>query len=357
MKKDILNRKKQELESLIELIYFASATLKPKETLYLIVGKIAAVFNVTRCSMISLNVEDPRYAYVVSTFENPLITSMKIELQKYPEIQSAITQKKPVIIKDASKDALMRGVKDAMASMDIRSIMVIPVIFHDEVIGALVLRAQRKRRGFTKEEVKLCSAIAGASGKILYDASLSERIDAERSSLERFSVTDDLTGIYNVRYFHNRLDEEFSRVQRYNMPLSCIIMDIDHFKRINDTYGYRIGDMVLREFAQLVKRHTRKSDIYARYGGEEFIMLLLETYMKGALVEARRINKVVKGHRFKDLREGDRLTVSIGVACTREANVKTPEDLVTFADRALSVAKKKGIDQVASLPSLVEDVT
>ena len=176
-------------------------------------------------------------------------------------------------------------------------------IFRDEVIGTLLLRTSKTGRTFTEREIRLCTAIANASANALYNAFLYDRVVREKTLLQRLAITDYLTGIYNIRYFYKRLEEEFSRAERYITPLSCMMFDIDHFKKINDTYGHRIGDIVLREFAQLVKSHTRKADIFARYGGEEFIMLLPQTILKGAMDKAELIRKAVKKYQFMGSRK------------------------------------------------------
>ncbi|MBI5188150.1 MAG: sensor domain-containing diguanylate cyclase [Nitrospirae bacterium] len=349
-----LYREKKDLEALIELTYLVSSTLNPKEVLYLVVKKIPEIINVTRCSMISMGVEEQRYAYVVSTFEDPKITNIRLDLQKYPEIRKALTLKKPVIIKDAMKDPIMKEVRDIIAPIGIRSIVVIPMVFRDEIIGTLFLRTSRAGHTFTEREIKLCTAIANASANALYNAFLYDRVEKEKTRLERLAITDYLTGIYNIRYFYNRIDEEFSRAGRYNIPLGCMMFDIDYFKKINDTYGHRVGDIVLREFAQLVKRHTRKPDILARYGGEEFIMLLPETSMKGAIAEAKRLRKVIKEHQFKSLKEKREITVSIGIACSPDEKIKSCDDLITLTDDALFTAKNRGRDQIVVYPPLEE---
>lgn len=339
-------REKKDLETIIELIYLVSSTLKPKEVLYFIVRKIADSINVTRCSMISIPIEEKRHAHVISTFESPEIVNIKLDLKKYPEIRKALSTKSTVFIKDALKDPLMKEVRSIIAPLGIRSIVVIPVIFRNEVIGTLFLRTSRAGHTFTEREIRLCNAIANASTNALYNAFLFERLETEKTKLEKFAITDYLTGIYNIRYFYHRLDGEFSRAQRYNTSLSCIMFDIDYFKKINDTYGHRVGDMVLREFAQHVKKHTRKSDVFARYGGEEFIMLLPQTHDKGALAEAERLRRVVKEHRFKALKNKKGITVSIGIVSYSDKKIKTQDDLITFADNAMFTAKSSGRDRI-----------
>lgn len=347
-----LFNEKKDLEALLELTYLMSSTLDPKKLLYLVVKKISEIINVTRSSMISIDIKDQRYAHVVSTFEDPNITDIRLDLQKYPEIRKSLSFKKPVIIKDALKDPLMKEVRDIITPMGIRSIAVFPVIFRDEVIGTLLLRTSKIGHTFTEREIRLCTAIANASANALYNAFLYDRVVREKTLLERLAITDYLTGIYNIRYFYKRLEEEFSRAERYITPLSCVMFDIDHFKKINDTYGHRIGDIVLREFAQLVKRHTRKSDVFARYGGEEFIMLLTQTTREGAIFEAERLRNVVKECQFMGIEEGERITVSLGIACSPDKRIQTHDDLITLADNALFKAKNKGRDQIVVYPSL-----
>jgi diguanylate cyclase (GGDEF)-like protein len=124
------------------------------------------------------------------------------------------------------------------------------------------------------------------------------------------------------------------------------MIDIDHFKNINDLYGHKIGDTVLQEFARLLKRFSRKSDVLARYGGEEFIILLPQTSIKGAYAEAERMRISIRNHKFKSLKNKRGLTVSIGISCAPHPKIKTHDDLISLADDALFEAKKGGRDKV-----------
>ncbi len=339
------------LHVIVELSYLFSSTLNPREVLFLVVKKLAEIIKAKRCSILSINPANPRYAEVISTFEDPDIVDLKIDLQKYPEIRKALTAKKTIIIKDAQKDPLMKDVKEIIAPIGIRSIVIIPINFRDELIGTLLLRTSKRRRSFTKKEIDLCIALANASANALYNAMLYEKLSREKTRLEMFAITDYLTGIYNIRYFYNRIEEEFSRAVRYNLPLSCIMFDIDHFKKVNDSFGHRVGDIILREFAQLVKLYTRRSDVFARYGGEEFIMLLPQTPVKGAVAEAERIRIAIKEHQFDAVRKKIDIAVSIGISCRPHKMIKNYDDLITLADDAMFVAKKKGRDRIVVSPS------
>jgi len=347
-----LFKEKREPEALMWITYLLSSTLNPKEVLFLIVKKISEILNVSRCSILRLDMENQRYAYVISTSEDLEVTDIRLDLYKYPEIRRSLYLDKPVIVRDALKDPMMKEVSSIISLTGIRSILVIPIILPKDVIGTLLLRASRIDRPFTEREIRVCISVANASANALYNAFLYEKLEAEKKNLENLAITDYLTGVYNIRYFYKRLDEEFSRAERYRMPLGCIMFDIDRFKRINDTYGHRVGDIILREFAQLVRAHIRKSDVFARYGGEEFIMLLPQTSPAGAIAEAERLSKIVREYRFSALSDKEGITMSIGIACSPDEKIKTPDDLITFADNALFTAKRKGRNQIVTHPSL-----
>lgn len=341
-----LYRDIEDLESIVELTYLISSTLDPQEVLYLVVKKLSDIMEVSRCSMLSIGPGLGRYARVVSSCEDPGIKDLKLDLNKYPEIKRALNTNRTVIVNDAMKDPLMSEVKEKIEPLGIKSVVVIPVVFRDEVIGTLFLRTSRKKHSFTEREIKLCQNIAKASANALSNAFLFEKVKDEKTRLEKLAITDFLTGVFNIRYFYHRLEDEFSRSQRYETPLSCMMFDIDHFKKINDTYGHRTGDMVLREFARLVKKHTRKSDTFARYGGEEFILLMPNTSLKGAVAEGRRISEVITRYKFKGMKGKYSMTVSIGIASVPNSNAKTQDELISRADDALLKAKEQGRNQL-----------
>jgi len=342
---ELLRKKTDMLQTIVDLTYLVTSTLDPQEILHLIVKKISEVIPVTRCSIIRID-RNGDYADVVATFESKKLGRIRLDLNKYPEIKKALVSKKPVVIHDVATDPIMEKVRDIIFPLGIRSIVVIPIVFHEEVIGTLFIRTSRAGYAFSEHEIKLCNAIANASANALYNAFLFEKIEDEKTRLEKLAITDYLTGVYNIRYFYHRIKEEFSRAQRYNLHLSCLMFDIDHFKDINDKFGHRAGDIILREFAQLLKKHTRKSDVLARYGGEEFIMLLLQAAESGAVAKAEAMRTYVEKHRFRALKGKKGLTMSIGAATYPSRNIKNMEDLISFADNALYSAKAAGRNRV-----------
>ncbi|TAN38292.1 MAG: sensor domain-containing diguanylate cyclase [Nitrospirae bacterium] len=341
-----MEARKKELEAVIDLTQLISDTLDSKELLYRIVRKIAEIIPVTRCSIIKIDSHN-RTAIVVASYENQIFRDIKISLRKYPEILEALTTKEDVIIRDVATDPLMSKVRKLIAPLGIRSILVVPIFRSSKVIGTLFLRTSRSQGTFSEPEIRLLHSMANASANSLFNSFLFEQVEDEKTRLEKLSITDYLTGIYNVRYFYHRIIQEFSRAQRYSSSLSCLMLDIDFFKKVNDVHGHKTGDMVLKEFATVLRRHCRKSDVLARYGGEEFIILLPETAPEGAFSEAERIRKHISSHKFKSLKNKNELTVSIGIATSPHPKIKAHDDLIASADSALFTAKNSGRNRVA----------
>ncbi len=162
--------------------------------------------------------------------------------------------------------------------------------------------------------------------------------------LEIQAITDPLTELFNRRYFLSAIEKEFNRTVRYKSPTSCLMIDIDHFKNINDAYGHRAGDISLKEAAAIIKICTRDVDKVARWGGEEFIVLLPETGREDALLVAARILGSFSHHAFSAF--PDRITVSIGLATAPSPHIDTAEKLIHQADLALYEAKIKGRNRI-----------
>ncbi len=167
--------------------------------------------------------------------------------------------------------------------------------------------------------------------------------------LKMMAITDELTGLFNRRHFGDRVQEEFARSKRYRLTLSCMMLDIDNFKQINDRWGHQSGDKVLKELGILLKRSRRTHDLSARYGGEEFIVILCQADHPGAMHSAEQFRKSVEGHAFSTV-DGHpiQVTVSIGVSSYPAPDVVQPDDLVRVADAALYQAKRTGKNKVVS---------
>ncbi|MFH0920150.1 MAG: diguanylate cyclase [Fibrobacterota bacterium] len=178
-----------------------------------------------------------------------------------------------------------------------------------------------------------------ASEKVLF-----EELDKKNKELTELSITDGLTRLYNHRFLQERFEFEFNRTKRYGLSLSCLLMDIDHFKDVNDTYGHQFGDYVLREIAFLIKTQSREVDICGRYGGEEF-MIISNLILDDASRFAERLRAAVDSHTFTDNGITAHITFSIGVAEYR-TEIKTKHEMIERSDQALYEAKDEGRNRV-----------
>jgi diguanylate cyclase (GGDEF)-like protein len=179
------------------------------------------------------------------------------------------------------------------------------------------------------------------------DAAYKE-LESTNAKLKETSFKDEVTGLYNRRFFSLRLEEELSRYRRFNHPVSVVLLDLDGFKAVNDEFGHTMGDDTLRDVAQILMKHSRGINVVSRYGGDEFAVLLVETSKAGARLYADRIREVVAKYPFS---HGKIVTASFGVASLPDDEAGTAEDLFRAADEALYTAKRAGKNQVAATPS------
>ena len=177
-----------------------------------------------------------------------------------------------------------------------------------------------------------------------------------RINLKKQSVTDELTGLYNRKYLHHRLEAEISRAKRYGTPLSCLLIDIDLFKTVNDMYGYDWGDVLLKKIAQMLEALIRKEDILTRYGDEEFILILPNTSEDNAYIFAERFRRDIEKMEFIPANEEERhpITISGGISSypfleNVEENSNT---IIRYAEHALYAAKKHGKNQIVEFSKM-----
>lgn len=167
------------------------------------------------------------------------------------------------------------------------------------------------------------------------------------SSFEKTAVTDGLMQLYNHRYFKQRLEQEVARAARHKHPLTLVMLDIDHFKKINDTWGHATGDIVLRLLGRWVKEQTRKTDVVARYGGEEVAIILTDTALAGGQLFAERLREFVASQTVRDPEENAEFKITISVGCAQWERGMTFLDLIRAADTALYASKSGGRNRVS----------
>lgn len=336
---------KDDLFSVLDILKAISAKRRAHDILFVFVEQIAQVIKLDRCSIVRVWGGEQK-GHVLASHEDSRVRDLVISLEKYPELRLAMETRERVVIADTAHDPITREFAQELVAARIRSVIVIPIVLFDANVGSLFLRGARRRAGFTSREVSFCEIVAEAAANALERAHLFEQIQRTNERLEFLAVTDGLTGLYNHRYFRKRLQEEFDRAVRYGLPLSCLIFDVDNFKRINDTHGHLQGDSILREMALRIVRVVRKSDIVARYGGEEFTVILPQTGIDGARVEAERLHRELSEKPYSGMPEDQAVTVSIGVTGLDHESMLDSDALLRAADSALYDAKRQGKNRV-----------
>lgn len=222
----------------------------------------------------------------------------------------------------------------------------------------MLVEIDEKNRLLNKTNRKLARANAEAAELMAEVELKNEQIEAlnqtltkQNGEIELLSVTDHLTQAFNRNYLDKQLPSEIKRIRRYRHSLSVILCDIDHFKKVNDRYGHRVGDLVLKDFSACLKKAVRDEvDWLVRLGGEEFLIVLPETDLKGAITTAERIRKLVSERRIRIDEESITVTASFGVSCyvhsEKNGNPMTMERLIENADRCLYQAKRRGRNKV-----------
>jgi len=336
----------KDLLMLLELSETISVTRNPNAILRLIVRKMSKIIDVDRCSIISFSKER---LIVKASNDLEKGREIKLDINRYPELRASIETKKDVIINDIKTNPLMASVRAYTKSLDYNSIVVIPLLKRESVIGTFLLRTVSTDKGGVSERVyKLCHLVANIAATALENATLYESMKNAQEYLEEISIRDDLTKLYNRRHFYRKLRNEFSRVERYGEDLSLVFFDIDDFKKINDTYGHAQGDKLLVQIGSLLKNLSRECDLPARVGGDEFAMLLPSTNKSGALNLAQRIFKTIQGKKIEGL-DDELISISVGVSNCIDNKVKSAEELVKLSDDAMYQSKTNGKGQVSQV--------
>jgi len=186
--------------------------------------------------------------------------------------------------------------------------------------------------------------------ELLARVRVGSRVVQYQQYLEYQTQVDSLTGLFNRRAFEKKIQDEFDRSLRYHNPFSLLILDVDNFKTINDTYGHHSGDAVLVKISETLRDKTRKSDFPSRYGGEEFVMILPETDLDSAVQVAGKVHEAIRTHTFGTNTHPFKLTVSIGVSSTSSQFYSDWRQMLKDADQALYVAKNSGKDRIEICP-------
>lgn len=345
-----LNRRIFELYTLYNISKILSTTFEAEELLKEIVKKVSSDLNIE--DVVVMLLDDKTHELYVTSCTAGLPGTCKYVGRRYKVGEGfygwVAMSGEARLVRDVSmeKDIVPGDILDP----EIQSIIAVPFVARGKILGLLC--AYKNKPGvFERGDLALLIAVAEHVALALENAKLYKET-------KMMAITDGLTGLYNHRFFMARLKEEIKRADRYDRPLSLMIMDIDYFKHYNDTHGHQGGDEILRQLADVITKTIRNFDTAARYGGEEFVVIFSETNREQAISMAGRIRKAIEDYPFplKETQPGGNLTVSIGVAAFKpvpagikqEADAANADELIKKADDALYAAKEAGRNRVVA---------
>ena len=343
---DILNERTWELETsqvMLENVYETTRALSTILDMDQLLEEVLDIANkllrVRKCTIL-LSGESGKNLYLYAesntgkkTFYNPPLM--------YSEVR-------PTGIDMSSK--LSSTDKTKIFSNNKSFMLDLPLISHGKMMGIMQLEPLKKGE-FSEKERKSFTMFANSTAIAIDMARLHKK-------MQDLTVIDELTGLYNYRYFGSKLTDEIRRSDRYHQQISLLMIDIDHFKEINDSQGHQTGNIILQEIASVIKQSVRDVDIVVRYGGEEFMVILPQTNLNDARSIAERIRTQMENSYFSNA-QGQRhmkVTVSIGVAIYPDG-VFSAEQLLEKVDRAMYLAKKQGRNRVCVAPVSKDKMT
>ena len=343
-----LNQARAEARSrseMIDIMQEVTASLKPEEIYQILVRRVAHGLNISRCSIVIAGPDDDT-GTVVAAFENPMLHNLSVDLGKYPEIRRALVTGEVVLVRDATTDQLYEEVRGLWTNgglpVQTRSAIALRFSLRGEPAGVFFLRTTTEDAPLNEQDVQFAEQVISAAVAALEKAYDLENAVMGQEQMRHLAETDPLTNCFNRRALMEKLEQEMDRAARYATMLTGMMIDIDNFKQINDTHGHLVGDRVLKQLSNLLKREQRSVDIVARYGGEEFVVLLPETTSAESRNFAERILRRVATHEFGESGRPVRVTISIGIASYPGERVTDGESLLRLADNHLYRAKSDG---------------
>ena len=256
---------------------------------------------------------------------------LRLPIGAEPVLAEVVSERRTVIVADTKRDG---RIDRCVGEAPLASCLALPLICQDRVAGLLMLESERIA-AYAQAEADIAATFAGQVGSAIENARLFGEV-------QRLARIDELTGLLNRRHFFERAEQELARAKRYKRPLSAILLDVDHFKRVNDNHGHAVGDEVLRVVARRCRETVRSVDILGRYGGEEFVILVPDTSEAGTgEVLAERLRACIAQEPIASSGEAIAVTISLGVAGLRP-DTDDLAKLLDRADTALYAAKEAG---------------
>jgi diguanylate cyclase (GGDEF)-like protein len=339
LKTQRINSQTVELGALMEIGKALTSSLNLREVLQVIMGKISELLQPKSWSLLMVDPETSELYFEIAV--SPVAEQLKqLRLKPGEGIAGWVAEHgEPLLITDAQTDARFAKEVDCKVDFTTRSVICVPLNVRGRVLGVIELINRLEDTLYQENDLTILSTIADFAAIAIENARNYERMC-------ELVVTDDLTGLYNARHFSTIIDREFQLAKRYTQPLSLLFLDLDHFKKVNDSYGHLTGSRVIGEVGKLIKRNIRSVDYAARYGGDEYVVLLPNTNRQGALTVANHLRDFIRQHPFvSDDGTAFGVTASFGMASYPE-DAATRDDLLRFADQAMYMVKETTRDGI-----------
>ena len=333
---DLLDKKLFEATVLNEMSSLIEKGIEDFEgTVDIVMGTLVKILDYNVAVIVVLEEHDIECVFKINnSVSEQYLNDVREHTKNYlnaNDIYLPSSNKMTIFGKDRIKQARVEGgQKITYFDVPIRSI---------NKLGGLIILARSASERIDNKEMDFFRTVIKQSYVIIQNSWLCNKV-------KKLAITDSLTGVYNHGFLYECLGKEYARAERYKLPLSFLMLDVDYFKKINDVYGHPQGDTVLCKLSQIFKNNIRVCDTLGRYGGEEFSIVLPEAKMEDGMNLAERIRKEVEQYNFGDVNKAIKCTISIGVSSYPGPGVKNLEDLISRADKSLYNAKAEGRNRV-----------
>lgn len=337
--RSLLERRNEELRALVEIGKALTSSLDLQEILSVIMERVSTLLKPRVWSLLMIDETTGELVFEIAI--SPAADRLKgVRLKKGEGIAGWVAlHGEALLIPDVSGDPRFTSQIDKTTDFTTRSIVCVPVRSKSRILGVVEIINSLDEGAFTEGDLQLLSTIADYAAIAIENARYVQKI-------RELVITDELTGLYNSRHFHEIVDREVARAQRYQAQLSLVFIDLDYFKKVNDTHGHLVGSRLLTDIGHLIARNIRKVDMAVRYGGDEFVIVLPNTPKNGAFTLVSNLRQKIKAHSFT-ASKGQRIsiTASFGIA-TFPDDAQTKLDLIRLADKAMYEVKETTRDGI-----------